>query len=117
MIRPMSNESTLTLHAYLDGERDPINAIAVEKRITTDIALAAEFERVESLQRLMREHLPREIPPAGLRMRIETAVGARPAVQRGMAVAHGDTEDPASLSDEERSARMKVARTRQPSAG
>jgi anti-sigma factor RsiW len=82
MIRPMTNESTLTLHAYLDGELDPINAIAVEKRITTDIALAAEFERVESLQRLMREHLPREIPPAGLRMRIETAVGARAAVGR-----------------------------------
>jgi len=82
MIRPMTNESTLTLHAYLDGELDPINAIAVETRITTDIALGAEFERVVSLQRLMREHLPREIPPAGLRMRIETAVGARPAVGR-----------------------------------
>ena len=34
-------------------------------------------------------------------------LAARPAVQRGMAVAHGDTEDPASVSDEERAARMK----------
>jgi GST-like protein len=34
-------------------------------------------------------------------------LAARPAVQRGMAVAHGDAEDPASISDEERAARMK----------
>jgi GST-like protein len=34
-------------------------------------------------------------------------LGARPAVQRGMAVAHGDTEDPATITDEERAARMK----------
>jgi GST-like protein len=34
-------------------------------------------------------------------------LAARPAVQRGMAVEHGDKEDPASVSDEERAARMK----------
>jgi GSH-dependent disulfide-bond oxidoreductase len=34
-------------------------------------------------------------------------LGARPAVQRGMAAAHGDAEDPASVSPEERAARMK----------
>jgi anti-sigma factor RsiW len=70
-------ESTLTIHAYLDGELDPINSLAVEKRVATDPALAAECERVEVLQRLMREHLPREAPPPGLRMRVETAVGMR----------------------------------------
>jgi anti-sigma factor RsiW len=75
-------ESTLTIHAYLDGELDPINALAVEKRMATDPALAAECERIESLQRLMHEHLPRETPPPGLRMRVETAVGLRrPGVQ------------------------------------
>jgi anti-sigma factor RsiW len=70
-------ESALTIHAYLDGELDPINALAVEKRMATDSALAAECERVEALQRLIREHLPREAPPPGLRMRVETAVGIR----------------------------------------
>ena len=34
-------------------------------------------------------------------------VAARPAVQRGMAVVAGDAEDPASVSEEERAARMK----------
>jgi GST-like protein len=34
-------------------------------------------------------------------------LAARPAVQRGMAVEAGDTEDPTSVSDEERAARMK----------
>ena len=35
------------------------------------------------------------------------ALAERPAVQRGMAVQAGDTEDPASVSPEERAARMK----------
>ena len=66
-------ESALTIHAYLDGELDPINALAVEKRMATDTALARECERVDALQRLMHQHLPRESPPPGLRMRVETA--------------------------------------------
>jgi GST-like protein len=35
-------------------------------------------------------------------------MGARPAVQRGMAVTAGPTEDFASLSPEERERRMKL---------
>jgi GST-like protein len=35
-------------------------------------------------------------------------IGARPAVRRGMAVTAGPTEDPASLSPEERERRMKL---------
>ena len=78
MTRPMIHEeSTLLVHAYLDGELDPMNALAVEKRMATDPALAAECERLDVLQRLMREHLPREAPPPGLRLRVETAVGIR----------------------------------------
>jgi len=68
-------DPTLPVHAYLDGELDPVNAVAVEERMTTDPALAAECVRVEALQRLMHAHLPRESPPPGLRKRIETVVG------------------------------------------
>ena len=76
MTRPvMHEESVLPIHAYLDDELDPTNALAVEKRMATDPALAAECERIDILQRLVREHLPREVPPPGLRMRVETAVG------------------------------------------
>jgi anti-sigma factor RsiW len=77
--RPIHEDPILPVHAYLDGELDPANALAVEKRMSTDPILAAEFERVDALQRLMRSALPREAPPPGLRRRIETAVGlARP---------------------------------------
>jgi anti-sigma factor RsiW len=82
MNRSVIHESTLMIHAYLDGELDSINALAVEKRMGTDSALAAECERIGSLQRLMHDHLPREAPPPGLRMRVETAVGMwRPRAQ------------------------------------
>jgi anti-sigma factor RsiW len=78
MSHPMIHEdSTLPVHAYLDGELDPANALAVEKRMSTDPTFAAECERVDALQRLMRQHLPREAPPPGLRMRVESAVGMR----------------------------------------
>jgi anti-sigma factor RsiW len=71
----IQENSTLPVHAYLDGELDPANALAVEKRMSTDPALAAECARVDALQRLMRAHLPREMPPPGLRQRVETAIG------------------------------------------
>jgi anti-sigma factor RsiW len=69
----------LPVHAYLDGELDPANALAVEKQMSADPILAAECERVDALQRRIRTALPREAPPPELRRRIETAVGlARP---------------------------------------
>jgi anti-sigma factor RsiW len=70
-------DPTLPIHAYLDGELDPTNALAVERRMATDPALAAECERIEALQRLIRAHLPREAAPPGLRVRVEAAVGMR----------------------------------------
>src|SRR5450755_2286336 len=76
MKHPMLHEDpTLPVHAYLDGELDPANALAVEKRMSADPLLAAQCERVDALRRLMREHLPREAPPLGLRRRIEATVG------------------------------------------
>jgi anti-sigma factor RsiW len=80
MTHPKIHEDPiLPVHAYLDGELDPANALAVEKRMSTDPILAAECARVDALQRLMRAALPHETPPPGLRRRIETAVGlARP---------------------------------------
>jgi anti-sigma factor RsiW len=71
-------ESTLPIHAYLDGELDPTNALAVEERMATDPTLAAECERIDALQRLIREHLPREAPPPGLRKWVEPTVAIRP---------------------------------------
>jgi anti-sigma factor RsiW len=78
MTRSMIHEdSMLPVHAYLDGELDPTNALAVEKRMANDPKLAAEYDRIEALQHLVRECLPRDVPPLGLRARVETSVGIR----------------------------------------
>src|SRR5262249_34383498 len=68
--------SVLLIHAYVDGELDPANALALEARMASDPALAAERDRIEALRRAVRDQLPREPLPAGLRARIEAWVGA-----------------------------------------
>jgi anti-sigma factor RsiW len=72
-----SEDQTLLVHAYLDGELDSSHAIEIERRMTDDPALAAERDRVLALRTLIRERLPREAPPPGLQARIERAVGLR----------------------------------------
>jgi anti-sigma factor RsiW len=63
------------LHAYLDGELDSANALALETRMAQEPRLAAEFARLEALKRAIRIALPREAPPPGLRAGVEAAVG------------------------------------------
>jgi anti-sigma factor RsiW len=78
MMRAASYEdAVLRVHAYVDGELDPANSLGVEGSMATNPALAAERERIEVFRGLVREHLPREAPPFGLRARIEAAVGTR----------------------------------------
>ena len=75
-------DAMLRVHAYVDGELDPVNALGVEASMAGDRALAAEHERIEAFRRLVRERLPREASPFGLRARVEAAVGVRrPRVQ------------------------------------
>ncbi len=70
-----TDESVLLVHAYLDGELDPANALSVERRIESDPALAAERMRIETLRRALRDRVePKPLPPQ-LRRRVETAVG------------------------------------------
>jgi anti-sigma factor RsiW len=71
------DDPTLLVHAYLDGELDPANALEIERRLASEPALAAERDRVEALRRVIGERLPREAPPPGLARRIEAAVGTR----------------------------------------
>jgi anti-sigma factor RsiW len=73
--KPEDN-SVLLVHAYLDGELDPANALGISRQIVTDAALAAEAERVKALQQAIHQLLPREAAPSGLRARIEHSVGA-----------------------------------------
>jgi len=69
------DKSVLLVHAYLDGELDPANALGITQQMDKEPALAAEAERVKALQQLIHERLPREATPPGLRGRIEASVG------------------------------------------
>ena len=57
MTRSLPDDPIL-IHAYLDGELDPVDALEMQRRIAADPALAAECVRVEALRQLMRERLP-----------------------------------------------------------
>lgn len=72
---PDNNRSRLLVHAYVDGELDPVNAIAIEQQIAADPVLAAEAARVQALRQALREKLPAMDVPAGLEARVQNAVG------------------------------------------
>src|SRR5919108_2094907 len=82
MTTPYDDDPKLLVHAYVDGELDPANARAIEQRMASDPALAAERDRVEALQRALRTAFPLAPPPPGLRERIERTVGLRRAPPR-----------------------------------
>jgi anti-sigma factor RsiW len=71
----LSTDPALLVHAYLDNELDPANALAVARQIETDPALAAEAARTEALRSALRDRLPPEPPPPQLRARVDAAVG------------------------------------------
>ena len=67
----------LMVHAYCDGELDPVNAREIERWIAEDPALAAERDRIMALRRALHDKLPPQPLPQGLRGRIERAIGLR----------------------------------------
>jgi anti-sigma factor RsiW len=79
---PSRDDAVPLLHAYLDGELDPMNALEIERRLAADPRLSAERDRVETLRRLIRERLPREMPSPDLYARIEHTIGFRESASR-----------------------------------
>lgn len=73
----------LLIHAHVDGELDAATALALERRMAADPALAAEHARVTALQQAVRR-LPRpEVGPefqAHIAALGETGRGARPKI-------------------------------------
>ena len=55
------DNSVLLVHAYLDGELDPANALGVTQQMGKEPALLAEAESVKALQQLIHERLPRAL--------------------------------------------------------
>src|SRR5215831_5873675 len=71
-----AEDPILLVHAYCDGELDPANTLALERRMAEEPRLAAERDRILALKRAMARLKPAAAPPA-LRARIERAVGVR----------------------------------------
>src|SRR3954467_8522464 len=69
------NNAVLLVHAYLDGELDPANALGIEQRMSDESALAAEGQRVKALQALIHRRLPGEEAPSALHARVAASVG------------------------------------------
>jgi anti-sigma factor RsiW len=74
-----TEERLLLLHAYLDGELDPANSLAIRQQLAADPALRAESERIQALSQVVHERLPREALPPHLRSRLEAKIGRRSA--------------------------------------
>ncbi|HUI98296.1 MAG TPA: anti-sigma factor [Xanthobacteraceae bacterium] len=77
-----ADDPVLLVHAYCDGELDPANALALERRMAEDPRLAAERDRILALKRALAKIKPAALPPAALRGRVERAVGMRRAAPR-----------------------------------
>jgi anti-sigma factor RsiW len=73
------DDATLLVHAYVDGELDPANAVELERRFAADPALAAERDRIAALRASLKREFPREPAPAALRARVQAIGRARTA--------------------------------------
>jgi anti-sigma factor RsiW len=60
----------LLVHAYVDGELDAANALAIKQQIDNDEDLKSEFANISALRAVMRAQLPMEKVSPGLRSRI-----------------------------------------------
>ena len=69
------DERILRVHAYVDGELDPLNSVTIDRQIAGDAVLGAEFERIQALRRVVCERIPREEVSPQLLSKIETAIG------------------------------------------
>lgn len=72
----------LLVHAYCDGELDPANALAFERRMAEDPLLAAERDRIMALKGAFAKLRPAGIAPPALRARVERTVGLGRAARR-----------------------------------
>jgi anti-sigma factor RsiW len=62
------------LHAFVDGELDAANAVAIEAHLKACAGCAAELARLEKLHGALADQALRHRAPAGLRGRIDAAL-------------------------------------------
>ncbi len=66
MSDPNPDPRSLRINAALDGELDAANALAFERDLAADPALADEHRELEAVRDAVRRHAPREIAPKAL---------------------------------------------------
>ena len=71
----------LRLNAALDGELDAANALAFERDLAADPALAAEYRELEAARDAIRRHAPRETAPKALADNVLALADAGEAAQ------------------------------------
>jgi anti-sigma factor RsiW len=82
MTESIAPDQELLLHAYLDGELSPADALAMERLLASEPALAARFAGLKALHTHIANNLPPMTAPPGLAARISSQLdlrGARPA--------------------------------------
>jgi anti-sigma factor RsiW len=73
---------TLRLNAFVDGELDLSQQIAIEERMRSDAALRAQVERLRATRDAVRERAHYHAAPAYLRERVDAMLRAAPARER-----------------------------------
>ena len=82
-------ELLLLLNAYLDNELDAASVLDVERRITADPTLKAEYDRLSDLRKALAGHLTKERASDDFRARIAAIAAApKPVAARRMSFAH-----------------------------
>jgi anti-sigma factor RsiW len=74
MSAPETDDRILLVHAYCDGELDPVNAKAIEQQIAADPRLSAERDRIMGLRATLQDRLPGHPMPAGLHAKVNRAL-------------------------------------------
>jgi anti-sigma factor RsiW len=77
MTEHIASDRDLLLHAYLDGELAPAEALAMERELASDAALAARLARLTALRTRIAKGLPPVAVPPALAARITSALGLR----------------------------------------
>jgi len=65
------DSSDLLVHAYLDGELDVANGVAIKQRIDSDPAMAKQAADIQALKEVLRANVPTEALPPHLKARVD----------------------------------------------
>jgi anti-sigma factor RsiW len=71
----MTNEETRLLHAYVDGQLDPIATMEFEKRLAGDERLRSSCERLREMSAAIRQEADYHAAPAALAGKIRNSLG------------------------------------------